>query len=186
MGSYLCKIAIMTMTTGLFLAGVCFSAEPQTGASESRAKSASTVAPDKKGENKEKENKELAIGIIGGMHKMVREERIAALADIDRQRRETLAYLTEERRTVMDELRKEMVRTTEVLQSERRTTIVEMEIMGNRIVDNAMTQSKELIDHFFLRTVQLLGAAILVLCIIGFVCYRYAIGRTDRSKTAAP
>ena len=119
MVSYIYKTAMAIVIVGLLMTGMSYGAAAENSAPKSKSEKPSSANAEKKAADEAKERKEFAIGIIGGMHEMVREERIAALTEIDKQRQETLAYLTEERRTVMDELKEELHRTTEVLLNER-------------------------------------------------------------------
>jgi hypothetical protein len=97
----------------------------------------------------------------------LQKERLAVLANIDAQRLGTLAYLTRERKAAVEDLKSLQRAITEILQSERKTIIksidsqrttllAEIESAGNRIVENALQQSRQVIDHFFTRLVQLL------------------------------
>ena len=108
---------------------------------------------------------------IGKFHAVIKEERAEVFSEIDKERKATLAYLTQERSAVMDELEKELNRATDLLQSERRATMVEMEAIGNRIVENAILKSERLIDHFFIRAIQM-ALIILALCLFGVVMFR--------------
>jgi hypothetical protein len=97
----------------------------------------------------------------------LQKERLAILANIDAQRLGTLAYLTRERKAAIDDLKSLQRAITEILQSERKTILksidsqrgallTEIESAGNRIVENALDRSKQAIDHFFTRIIQLL------------------------------
>jgi len=81
----------------------------------------------------------------------------------------------------MDELETELNRMTDLLQSERRATMVEMEAIGNRIVENAILKSERIIDHFFIRAFQLTLIIILTFSILGFIIFR--IVAKSKSKT---
>ena len=176
--SHIPNSGILAVIIGLMLAGICYSDRVEASTSESKSQSPSTVETNQKQKSEEQKESALNFGLVSGMHAAVREERIAALAEIDKERRETLAYLTDERKAVMEELK----RTTDILLKERQVTMLELETMGNRIVDNAMIQSKGLIDHFFLRALQLIGLIVLGLCIIGLVYYRLAIRKIVRDR----
>lgn len=86
---------------------------------------------------------------IDKLHEVIREERIAALLEIDEQRKTTLVYLTQERIAVAEELKAELTRITDLLVAERRAVMLEMGATGNLIAENALLKSKRLIDHFF-------------------------------------
>lgn len=84
------------------------------------------------------------------LHKVLREERIKTLAEIDRERKETLSYLTRE----------------------RQATMAELESIGDRIVANALVRSERLVDHFFIRALQLAGVILLAGGIFGLLILR--------------
>ena len=172
--SYIHKAGITAIIAVLLLTGTGYSAESKTPDANQKKESSTAAGSEKKDENA------LQFGLMDGMQKIVREERIQTLSEIDRERKATLAYLTEEREAVIEELR----RTTDILLKERRVTMVEMEIMGNRIVENTMSQSKELIDHFFIRTLQLIGVMVVGFCFIGFVYYLIRYRRKVRASNA--
>ena len=173
--SYIHKAAITAIIALLLLTGTGYSAESKTNDAQPKSGGSTAIGSEKKDENA------LPWGLMDGMQKIVREERIEALSEIDKERQATLAYLTEERKAVMEELN----RTTETLLKERRDTMVEMEIMGNRIVENAMIQSKGLIDHFFIRMLQLMGVTVFGLCVIGLVYYLVR-EKHKKDKAATP
>ena len=90
------------------------------------------------------------------LQKAIREERIATLAELNKERRATLFYMTHERLAATEDLRSELNRLTETLLSERQAILAEMEAIGDRLVGQALNRSKSLIDHFFMRLLQLL------------------------------
>jgi hypothetical protein len=130
---------------------------------------------------------------IEAFHEIIRQERIAVLKEIDRERKETLDYLTKERvaalleidnerkatldylsrerGVVVEELRAELNRVIEVLLSERRATMLELEVVGNRLVEGALLDSERLVDHFFIRLLQLLVLIGLVLGVAAVIIY---------------
>ncbi len=118
---------------------------------------------------------------VGALHDVIREERNEALLEIDKERKATLVYLTLERRAVVDELKTELNRLTDLLQSERRATMVEMETIGNRFVENAILKSERLIDHFFIRVIQLALIIILAFSILSFIIFRIVVKRKSNS-----
>ncbi|UCG13066.1 MAG: hypothetical protein JSU72_00800 [Deltaproteobacteria bacterium] len=97
--------------------------------------------------------------------KALRRERVAVLKSIDDQRVATLRWLTKERIAATDSLTNERIAALAVLREERIDTLQEIEAMSYRIVAASLGESKVLIDHFFLRTAQLVGA-LLVGCLI--------------------
>lgn len=109
---------------------------------------------------------------MGTLHMVIEEDRTDVLSKIDKQRNATLAYFTKERLAVTGELEKELNRVADLLQSERRETMVEMEAIGNRIVENAIIRSERLIDHFFIRAIQMALIVILIFGLTGVVIFR--------------
>lgn len=109
---------------------------------------------------------------MDSLHEIIRQEREVALSEVDNERKDTLAYLSQERQTVVEALTTETHRITELLQAERQTTMLELEVMGNRMIQNAISDSKALIDHLILRIIELAIAVILLLSLVGSVGYR--------------
>ena len=107
------------------------------------------------------------------IHDVIREERIASLLEIDKQRKETLVYLTKERQAVIDELRAELIRITELIMDERKTTMVELQEIGQLVAGNTILNSKQLIDHLFVRMLQFV--AIMIVSLIIFILIIYGI-----------
>jgi hypothetical protein len=105
--------------------------------------------------------------------KTLRQERLTVLANIDQQRLDTLAYLTRERLAAADDI-KSMERTfAEILKSEREAVLksidaqrsalmAEIESAENRIADNAGNLAEQVIDHFFIRALQLVAVLLLL------------------------
>ena len=91
------------------------------------------------------------------LHDIAEAERSAAFKEIDRERRATLDYLTRE----------------------RRETMMALEAIGNRVAENAILKSERLIDHFFVRILQLMVVTILAVCVIGLLFYRTILHRKN-------
>ena len=113
----------------------------------------------------------------------IRKERIAILADIERQRNETLAYVTRERTAVTDDLKslrqvieeiiaQERQMVLQAIDTQRVQTLLELEAVGNRIVARSLAQSKQVIDHFFLRLVQVLGGLLIIGVLLALILIR--------------
>ena len=100
------------------------------------------------------------------IHKIIREERIKTLDEIDKERQTILLYLTSERLAATDDLKTELNSITKIMMSERRATMIELEEIGNRVVENALLKSERLIDHFFVRTLQLMAVMTLTGCVL--------------------
>ena len=102
---------------------------------------------------------------------MIREERIESLLEIDKQRKETLVYLTQERNAILNELKAELKRITELIESERATTMAELQEIGQLIAENTIRNSKQLIDHLFVRMLQFVAIMIIALFIFALIVY---------------
>jgi hypothetical protein len=122
----------------------------------------------------------------------IQQERIAILADIERQRVETLAHVTQERLAVTDDLKSLRQVVEEIIAHERQVvlqgidvqrvqTLKEIEASGNRIIAQSLQKSKKVIDHFFFRMVQLLGAFLAIGFVFALILMR--IRKTIGSKT---
>lgn len=90
-------------------------------------------------------------GLVEKFGDELQEERIAALKDINRQRRETLEYLTQERKAIM----------------------TDVEAIGDRIVSKSISESERLIDHLLIRILQVAGVLILAICLAGILAFRF-------------
>ena len=108
---------------------------------------------------------------IDELHEVIREERLHSLSEIDKQRKETLVYLTQERKAILDEMRSELKRITELFESERTATTAELQEIGNLVAENAILNSKQLIDHLFIRILQFVATMILSLVIFVLIIY---------------
>jgi hypothetical protein len=106
----------------------------------------------------------------------VNKQRIETLDTINQQRIETQDFLTRERTAIIEALESERKIVLEVLESERHAVLNEVESMGNRIVQDAIKELDQLIDHFFLRAAQLVGACLIISFCFGGVGI-YMIGR---------
>ncbi len=168
------KVVFLLVVACLMGSGVspCARAQSQTTPEDT----ATTQSPD------EDQSEKTAFGLfpMRDLHDIIRKERIAALSEIDDERKATLAYLSQERQTVIETLTTETHRITELLLAERRTTMLELEVMGNRMIQNAISESKALIDHLILRVLELALAIMFLLSIAGFVGYR--IWRKGKSQ----
>ena len=112
---------------------------------------------------------------MGELQEIVRRERVATLSEIDKERQATLHYMTQERVAVMEDIRNELRRITEILQAERQKTMLDIDTIGNRIAENTVLLSKQLIDHFFIRLVQGLGTIAII--VVGFIIFRKTLHR---------
>jgi hypothetical protein len=121
----------------------------------------------------------------------LRQEREETLVNIDRQRIDTLNYLTRERTEAVENLntlqhdlvknlRTERESVLELIVEQRKALLVEAENAGNRMILNSMRQSKDVIDHFFVRIAQL-SAAILAAGIFIVAAFKL---RPKKAKTS--
>lgn len=118
---------------------------------------------------------------IDDLHEVIREERIESLLEINKQRKETLNYLTQERQAILNELKVELMRITDLIESERSTTMEELEEIGQLIADNTIMNSKQLIDHIFIRMLQFV--ATMIISLIVFVLIIYGIMVKTKKRT---
>ena len=99
----------------------------------------------------------------------VNKQRIETLDTINQQRIETLDFLAREKTAIIDALENERKIVIEVLESERHVVLNEVESMGSRIVQDAIQELDNLIDHFFLRAAQLVGVCLIIIFCFGGV-----------------
>lgn len=167
-------IGVMIVVMSLFFMSFAYGSESniETTAETISSKRSGIDAERSKKDSDGKPDESGGILPMGTLHMVIMEDRTAVLSKIDKQRNATLAYLTKERLAVTGELEKELNRVTDLFQSERQATMVEMEAIGNRIVENAILKSERLIDHFFIRAIQMALVIILACCIVGFLIFR--------------
>jgi hypothetical protein len=113
----------------------------------------------------------------------LRDERTGVLKDIDRQRIETLTYLTKERlaatsdmrsmqSVLMDLMSRERAAVMESIDEQRIALFAEIESIGIRMVETAQQQSKNVIGHFFIRLFQLVAVIVFGGFIVAFILLR--------------
>ena len=178
-----CRVGAMIVVISLLFVSIGYGKNTKTETTNTTSSlTQHTISEDNSQKDSDgKQEKSGGIFPIESMHDAIREERIKALLEIDKERKATMVYLTQERRAVLDELETELNRITDLLLSERRATMVEMEAIGNRITENAILKSERLIDHFFIRAVQLALIIILACSILGFIIFRIIAKRTSKS-----
>jgi len=142
--------------------------------------SADSAIPDS-GSGPEKKTKSSMFFPVDQLHEVIREERIASLLEINKQRKETLGYLSQERQAILNELKEELNRITDLIESERSKTMVELEEIGQIIADNTIMNSKQLIDHIFIRMLQFVATMIISLIIFVLIIYGIVIKRKKHS-----
>ena len=165
---YTQRAGVMSILLILLLVSVCFAAELKV---ETSTLSENSDIEDSTVEQEKSSGSSLFFP-IDDIHGVIREERIAALLEIDEQRKTTLVYLTQERIAVVEELKAELKRITDLLVLERRAMIIEMEATGNLIAENALLRSETLIDHFFIRALQFVAVMAMALIFIGLIIFR--------------
>lgn len=160
------RAGVMVVGISLLLASVGHGSDKKTERADSKSPPATAIVSGdsaKKHPGDEPAEAPESTGLVKEigeqLHQAARKERIATLAGVDKQRLETLAYLT----------------------LERRMTMFALEAMGDRIVENAIRKSERLIDHFFIRTMQLAAVIILTVCILGFLFFRLLSQRQSQS-----
>ncbi len=105
--------------------------------------------------------------------KALRQERVATLESINEQRIATLESIDVQRVSTMEWFTQERIATIAALRQERIDAIKDIEAISNRIVDTGLMSTERLIDHFFLRTAQLLGCLLILGVIMGIFAVRY-------------
>ncbi|BBO74339.1 hypothetical protein DSCW_17560 [Desulfosarcina widdelii] len=144
------KFSFITLAMILLMAGTTFGLEASYQTKEESPPAATS---------EDIQNKWNPSGLVENlMHDLqivIQKERIATLSEVDKERKATLVYLTQERLAATEDLRSELTRLIETLVSERQATLVEIEAIGDRLVDRSLDSGKQLIDHFLLRLIQL-------------------------------
>ncbi len=101
---------------------------------------------------------------------IISSERIAAIQSINEQRLSTLDWVTKERSIITNDLQKtlqkERITVLSFLREERILAMKDIEAASQQMMENALSASELLIDHFFLRSAQLLGALLIVVFLI--------------------
>ncbi len=105
--------------------------------------------------------------------KALKEERVAAFESINEQRIATLESIEVQRVSTLEWFSEQRIATIAAIRQERIDAMKDMEAIGTRIVGNGLLRSEQLIDHFFLRTAQLLVGLLILAVIIGIFAVRY-------------
>ena len=171
------RFFVLTLTVNLLMAGISYgtAASPESEGAPPPAVTSEVPEPESN-----------PSGFIEKMEydvqQAIRKERIATLSELDKERRATLVYMTHERLAATEDLKSALNQLSETLVSERQATLVELEAIGDRIVSRALVRSKSLIDHFFLRLLQLIIFIGLVCAVTIFIVTRgHAKNRTKRN-----
>lgn len=175
---YAQRAVVMSILLILFFVSVCFAEELKVETStlsENSAVEDPSIEP-------EKSSGSSMFFPIDELHEVIRKERIAALLEIDEQRKTTLVYLTQERIAVVEELKAELERITDLLVAERRAMMLEMGATGNLIAENALLKSERLIDHFFVRMLQIMAVMSVAVILLGFFIFRMVDKRKSQAR----
>jgi hypothetical protein len=104
---------------------------------------------------------------------LVREERQALLADVDRQRVESLEYLTGEREAavaaLLEGVRAERVATLAQIRQERLETLVEIERLRRDTIADTAREGSRLVDQLVWRLAQLLAGLLLLAALLAWL-----------------
>jgi hypothetical protein len=103
----------------------------------------------------------------------LRKERMAVFESINEQRVATLESIDEQRISTLEWFDKQRIATIAAIRQERIDATKDIEAISSRIVDTGLMSTERLIDHFFLRTAQLLGCLLILAVIIGVIAVRY-------------
>jgi hypothetical protein len=113
---------------------------------------------------------------VAAVAEVLREQIDKALADVDRQRLDTLKLLQEERAIILEAVTRERLATIEVLEVERAHTIEEVDELAATILDETTLRVERLVDRLFWRACWLVGALVAVAFVGGLVALRMLIG----------
>ena len=109
----------------------------------------------------------------GTVLKALREERVATLESINEQRIATLESIDLQRVSTLEWFTQQRIATIAALRQERIDATKDIEATSNRIIDTGFMSTEGLIDHFFLRTAQLLVGLLIFSLFIGIFAVRY-------------
>jgi hypothetical protein len=109
----------------------------------------------------------------GAVLKALREERVATLESINEQRIATLESIDLQRFSTLEWFTQERIATIAALRQERIDATKDIEATSSRIIDTGFMNTEGMIDHFFLRTAQLLVGLLIIALVIGIFAVRY-------------
>jgi predicted PurR-regulated permease PerM len=81
-------------------------------------------------------------------------------------------FIAHERETFLEVLQAERATILDSINEQRSVTLSEIESSSNRFLKTSMDQSKQLIDHLFIRAIQLLAAIMLCSVILVVLIFR--------------
>lgn len=111
--------------------------------------------------------------------KAVHHERVESFNSIEQMREATLQYVSDERDAIFLSIEQERLAIMEQINAERELVIREIENMSQDL----MLESRELIDHFYMRAFQLVSF-IIVMAIILVIAYKRFIPSRNISNTS--
>jgi hypothetical protein len=108
----------------------------------------------------------------------IRAERKAILAWASAERTAILAEFDAQRQAATVDMQGELQQAIETLQGEREQTLDDAEQIGTRTIDYSIERVEGLIDHVFMRSMQLLGIALVGVLLLLFVARLLLRGKT--------
>lgn len=112
---------------------------------------------------------------------LVREERKAVLADVERQRNLTLAYVSNERRIVLEAVNAQREVALAQIHQERVDSFVDLDRLGRQYLDHTTARALRVVDHLVWRVAQLLVGLLLLAAFLAWL-----VLRTTRGRGAVP
>lgn len=100
------------------------------------------------------------------------EERIQALNTLDRERLATMADLRQERLAATADLRQERQIVLDALHNEQVAVMGDLQAASDKAIKDLDATSRSLIDHFFVRALQLMLLAILITALVAWFLLR--------------
>jgi len=89
-----------------------------------------------------------------------------------RSRLALMSQVTDERNAILAGIRGERIAALEAVTAERMAVMAEIDELSRRLTDDGRTVAMAAVDHFFLRTVQLLIVVTVLAAVVGFVLQR--------------
>lgn len=111
---------------------------------------------------------------------LIENEHISLMIEMDRQRIATMAQLTNERLAVLEMIQEERIAVIDALREERIATMKAFGNMTAKAIEESTSQMKALMDHFFLRLIQILA----ILVLLGFIALFFRKRSHTKNSTA--
>lgn len=175
MNDYVHRLCITVLIISVVCISVCYGQDPQTAGTDSKKTESVQPAPSDNSPQtvpgqadggKGASNKKGMMAKMGGE---LEEVRVAAFKDIEKQRQDTLSYLTNERKETLFYLTGEREEILTYISREREIMLSEFEVVGNRLIANAISESEHLVDYIVIRILQVAAVLSLLFCIMGFL-----------------